>query len=295
MLISRSRFSENPRDVPNRGGVGQMSCMERCGNKLQLVPGVGDMGDGNASDSSSVPPSDTRRDRISRLPRQLPRSSYSSRVMKFGVARSTFASHSRSHSAREVVFVDSHEVTGDGKGGEIGDGQRIGTGTSTTVSEDLGLEVFFRAFFTCLTLCFTVLRRFLRLLESRRNLFCVGGGDSGSGARAPLREYGRENLDTWDVGVRGRRICRRTGEGHGCGDGDGDSALREGAGVAGSLSSDWDWSVTSRKEGRRNGEVARTGGRGWKGVDGREMEIAKGASPYFPEDGREEETAKERS
>jgi len=51
--------------------------------------------------------------------------------------------------------------------------------------------------------------------------------------------------------------------------GEGDLVLREGA--VGSLSKDW--SVKSRKEGRRSGEVARTGGRGWNGVAGREREM----------------------
>lgn len=57
----------------------------------------------------------------------------------------------------------------------------------------------------------------------------------------------------------------------GCGEGDSD--LREGA--VGSLSNDW--SIKSRKEGRRSGEVTRTGGRGWNGVQGLESEMVTDA------------------
>jgi len=171
-----------------------MSCMVSCGNELELVH-VGDIGagKGKCSDSSSSSPisriegdpvSDSSRVLVRSI--QLPLSSYSSKVIKRGVPRSRFASHSRSQSARVVVLEDSHDSTGDGKGG-IGEGRLAGASTSWGV---LPLDGFLqvRAFFTCLTPSLTVRLRFLKLLDSRRNLLCVGSGESGSGARAPLRE-----------------------------------------------------------------------------------------------------------
>jgi hypothetical protein len=98
-----------------------MSCMERCGNNESWHGDmqVGDIGAGVRDCSEGG-------DRISDSSWtvdksiQLPLSSYSSRVIKCGVARSTFASHSRSQSASVLVLDDSHDATGDGKGG-VGD------------------------------------------------------------------------------------------------------------------------------------------------------------------------------
>jgi hypothetical protein len=76
----------------------------------------------------------------------------------------------------------------------------------------------------------------------------------------------------------------------GCGEGDSREGAREGA--VDSLRNDG-----SRKEDRRSGEVARTGGRGWKGVHGLEREMLNGASLsalcFLGVQGREEETARE--
>jgi hypothetical protein len=73
--------------------------------------------------------------------------------------------------------------------------------------------------------------------------------------------------------------------------GEGVSDVREGA--VGSLCNEWGV-MSSRKEDKRSGEVARTGGRGWKGVHGLEREMASLSSACVPGvQGREEDTVRQ--